>query len=212
VNTRFPPAEFDEWAADYDAGVTVEVGYPFDGYRAVLQTVIDLAAPRPGQSVLDLGIGTGNLAQRFAQLGCAIWGLDFSPKMLALARQKLPQAVLGEVDLRAAWPPAFQRRFDAIVSGYTFHHFLLEEKLQLVERLLDDHLAPGGRLIIADVAFNDAAAEDALRQAMGDAWEDEYFWLADETTQAMARAGISTQYAQISSCAGVFQFGRASEA
>lgn len=212
MNTRFPPAEFDEWAADYDAGVTVEVGYPFDGYRAVLQTVIDLAAPRPGQSVLDLGIGTGNLAQRFAQLGCAIWGLDFSPKMLALARQKLPQAVLGEVDLRAAWPPAFQRRFDAIVSGYTFHHFLLEEKLQLVERLLDDHLAPGGRLIIADVAFNDAAAEDALRQAMGDAWEDEYFWLADETTQAMARAGISTQYAQISSCAGVFQFGRASEA
>jgi len=203
MDNRFQPAEFDDWAARYDES-TADSGFPFDGYARLLHTILDLAEPQPGQAVLDLGIGTGNLALPFARRGCAIWGLDFSANMLAIASQKLPQATLAQVDLRQPWPPAFQRRFDCIVSGYTFHHFLLEEKVPLVQRLLDEHLAPGGRLLIGDIAFRDAAAEDVLRRALGPEWEQEYYWLADEALAAFTAAGIPAAFIEISSCAGIF--------
>ena len=32
---------------------------------------------RPSLRVLELGIGTGNLAERFVAAGCQVWGLDF---------------------------------------------------------------------------------------------------------------------------------------
>lgn len=204
MTLQFHPEEFDDWAAGYDESASTDRGFPFDGYSQVLQTIVDLAAAQPGHSVLDLGIGTGNLALPFAARGCAVWGLDFSANMLALARRKLPHAVLGQVDLRAAWPPAFQRRFDRIVSGYTFHHFPLAEKAALVQRLLDDHLSPGGRIVIGDIAFLDAAGEDALRRRLGAAWEQEYYWLADETLAALSAAGISARFIKMSSCAGIF--------
>ncbi len=206
MNDRFQPQEFDDWAAVYDQSAGEDTGFPFDGYSRVLQTIVDLAAAQPGQAVLDLGIGTGNLALPFAQRGCSIWGLDFSAAMLALAQKKLPAATLGQVDVRAGWPPAFQRRFDCIVSGYTFHHFWLEEKVQFVQRLLADHLTPGGRLVIGDLAFQNAADEDALRRALGSQWEQEYYWLADEALAALAAAGVPARFIKISSCAGVFFF------
>jgi putative AdoMet-dependent methyltransferase len=204
----FEPTEFDAWAANYDKEVGGDGGFPFDGYSRLLQTILELASPQPGAAVLDLGIGTGNLALRFAGLECEIWGLDFSGEMLALAKGKIPGAVLGKADLRIpGWPPAFRRRFDCIVSAYTFHHFLLEEKVRLVQRLIDEHLLPGGRLLIGDIAFRDAAEEDALRRSMGTDWEQEYYWLADEALAAFALVGVPGRFSKISACAGIFQFG-----
>jgi putative AdoMet-dependent methyltransferase len=201
-----PPSAFDDWAASYDRSVNANSGFPFDGYSQVLQTIVDLAAVQPGATVLDLGIGTGNLALPFAKQGCALWGLDFSSEMLALAQAKLPGTTLAQVDLRAKWPPAFQRRFDCIVSAYTFHHFLLKEKIDLAQRLLNEHLSPGGRLIIGDIAFRDAAEEDTLRRTLGPEWEQEYYWLADESLAAFTAIGVSAHFIKISSCTGIFQF------
>jgi putative AdoMet-dependent methyltransferase len=211
-NHLVPPSEFDDWAPGYDESTRSDSGFPFDGYSRVLQTIVDLCAPQAGESVLDLGAGTGNLAQMFAERGCRIWGVDFSEKMLALAREKLPGAALAQADVRGGWPEDFQRRYDCIVSGYTFHHFTLEEKVNIVQRLLQAHLAPGGSIVIGDLAFNDAADEDALRQKMGDEWEQEYFWLADEALAAFARAGVAARFVKLSSCAGVFSFGAAAGA
>ena len=74
---------FDRWSETYDRSVLDESGV-HDGYDDVLETVVRAAGARPGMRVLDLGIGTGNLAWRFVALGCAVWGVDFSPAMLAL--------------------------------------------------------------------------------------------------------------------------------
>lgn len=200
----FPAADFDDWAATYDESVAAGAGFPFDGYAQVLQGILEQAAPRPGANVLDLGIGTGNLAALFVARGCAVWGLDFSPEMVTLARRKLPQATLAVADIRAEWPPAFQRRFDAVVSAYTFHHFVLEEKVALAKHLVTERLVPGGRLVIGDIAFENAAAEDAQRHALGDEWEQEYYWLADDALAALADAGLAVGYTQVSSCAGIF--------
>jgi putative AdoMet-dependent methyltransferase len=199
-------AEFDAWAPDYDQSIIENSGFPFHGYTAVLNTIAEVCTPQPGNSVLDMGIGTGNLSQLFDCRGCKIWGLDFSAEMLALAQLKLPKAMLAQADLRSSWSHDFQRRFDYVVSAYTFHHFMLKEKVRLIRQLLNRSLAPGGKLVIGDIAFANSAEEDLLRRSLGKQWEQEFYWLADKTYSAFNEAGIAVAFKKISPCAGVFQF------
>ena len=200
----FPPDEFDAWADHYDHSVLESGSFPFYGYGQVLETILALSQAKEEDSILDLGTGTGNLAILFASLGCQIWGLDFSAEMLARAQRKLPQAVLGLADLRDEWPQEFQRRYNKIVSGYTFHHFTLEEKVRLVRRLFDHYLYPGSTMIIGDIAFASASAQDHLRLSLEDEWEEEFYWIADETIEALARGGLQSEFHKVSACAGVF--------
>jgi putative AdoMet-dependent methyltransferase len=206
LTQRFPPAEFDSWAKKYDQDTNAETGFPFTGYLDLLRTIFDRAACPRGSDVLDLGIGTGNLALLFANVGCIVWGLDFSTEMLKLARAKLPSAVLGLADLRAEWPPEFNHRYDAIVSAYTFHHFPIEEKVSLVKRLFKYHLNLNGKLLIGDIAFQDAASEEVVRAEMRKEWEQEFYWLVDESVKVFVSAGIPVSFHKISYYAGIFEF------
>jgi putative AdoMet-dependent methyltransferase len=200
----FPAEEFDEWAEHYDQSVTNTQSFPFTGYEDVLDKVVEIAASHPDMKILDLGIGTGNLALRFDALGCEIWGTDFSAAMLEKARPKLPKAHLYQADLRSDWPSELNRRFDRIVSAYVFHHFELGVKIQIAKQLVRKYLESGGRLIIADIAFRNQRALEAVKNAAGDEWEDEFYWLADESTAALTQIGLRVEYIQVSSCAGIF--------
>ncbi len=130
----FPASEFGRWAGEYDEDVLQE-GFPFTGYRQVLAEIARTAEAQPGMSVLDLGCGTGNLAEMFLPLGCELWGTDFSSEMIAAAKVKLPNVRWVLHDLRRPFPPALNRRFDRIVSAYVFHHFEMPERAAIVERL-----------------------------------------------------------------------------
>jgi putative AdoMet-dependent methyltransferase len=194
---------FDRWAEHYDRSVQSGSGL-HEGYGEVLDLVVRSAEARPGMRVLDLGAGTGNLAQRFLARGCEVWGTDFSPAMLAKARVKLPQAKLVHMNLLADdWPEGLAgQRFDRIVSTYVFHEFALATKISLLTRLTAHHLTPGGWIVIGDVAFPD---REALARAGADHWdEDEAYWAADEALAACAAAGLRATYTQVSRCGGVF--------
>lgn len=71
-----------------------------------------------------------------------------------------------------------------------------------------DQFGPGGNLIMADIAFENQAALETVRRCAGEAWEDEFYWLADETIPALAEAGLHAKYHRVSSCAGVFEITR----
>jgi putative AdoMet-dependent methyltransferase len=200
----FPPSEFDAWAKNYDQSTRNVNEFPFAGYDQVLQTIVELTKPQPGQSILDLGTGTANLAILFDKLGCELWCTDFAPLMLEKARQKLPKAHFALHDLRAEWPADFDLRFDGIVSAYVFHHFELEKKVSLCQELVNERLNPGGRLVIGDVSFPSLAAKEAFSRNIPD-WEEEFYWLADESVAALQKAGLKVEYRQISGCAGVYQ-------
>jgi putative AdoMet-dependent methyltransferase len=201
-NDPFPSSEFDNWAESYNRSICIDQ-FPFHGYERLLDKVVALADAKPGLSILDLGTGTGNLAIRFSALGCILCCSDFSAPMLEKARQKIPLAHFILHDLRGDWSPELDHSFDRIVSAYVFHHFELDEKIRILGNLLP-HLSPGGRLIIGDIAFPDTSTREKVKITVGDEWEDEFYWLADETLTVLLKAGIQAEYTQVSSCAGVF--------
>ncbi len=205
---------FDRWAQRYDDSLASTDGdFPFDGYERILDEVVMLAEVRPGMRILDLGIGTGNLAQRFVQQECVVWGIDFSPEMLAKARVKLPYVHLVQANLLVDWPDDIHPPFERIVSAYVLHEFTLEAKIDVLRRATQ-YLAPSGVILIADIAFPSVAIREAtIRRVYGDSWDDdEWYWAADEAIAACENTSLHAAYRQMSSCGGIFIFQAKNEA
>jgi putative AdoMet-dependent methyltransferase len=197
---------FDNWADYYNWSVR-QGGFPFDGYEQVLDEIVRDARVDAGMTVLDLGIGTGNLAARLAERCCRLWGLDFSSAMLSKARAALPEVTLVQAGLQDKWPSALDRRFDRIVSAYALHHLDLAGKVALLVKLTGKHLAPAGRIVVGDIAFPTAKDREEAHQRLIGQWDnDEFYWAADETAVACRHVGLESRYTQVSSCGGVFAF------
>lgn len=58
--------------------------------RLIEPSVLQLLDLSAGERVLDIGCGNGALARRMAQLGAQVEAIDFSPKMIELAKQRSP--------------------------------------------------------------------------------------------------------------------------
>jgi putative AdoMet-dependent methyltransferase len=205
MKSTYPVESFDKIADSYDSDVATAQGFPHDGYKEVLSQVVQRADTQPGMHILDLGVGTGNLAVRFISAGCKVWGIDFSAKMLDKARQKLKNAVLIQSDLLEEWPAEIQQCFDRVVSTYTLHHFDLNTKLELLSRISRRFLIQDGLIVIGDISFPMVRDREKARRILGDDWEvDEFYWAGDETIDIFTEAGFRTEYMQVSSCGGVY--------
>lgn len=197
---------FDRWAANYDRSVeSSKAQFPFDGYNSVLEETVKLAKAQSFMKILDVGTGTANLAKRFLDLGCAVWGIDSSPETLKKAEAKAPQARFIQVNLLEDWHEELEQRFDRIVSAYFLHEYDLITKVAIIRRLVDNKLDPDGRIVIADISFPTVDIRQQARQRWEDLWDDsEHYWAADETHNALQRVGLQVNYHQISSCGGIY--------
>jgi demethylmenaquinone methyltransferase/2-methoxy-6-polyprenyl-1,4-benzoquinol methylase len=108
-----------------------------------------------GLRVLDIGCGTGSLAVALAARGARVTGIDISPQMLDIARQKVQEAGLGEavtvtqmsaIDLDEGFEAG---SFDLITSTLVFSE-LSDDEQRFVLRQCHRLLVEGGRLVIAD--------------------------------------------------------------
>jgi tRNA (cmo5U34)-methyltransferase len=122
-----------------------------------LQDAVAAAAARARpRRLLDLGTGTGETASRVvaAVPGAEVTGIDASERMLAMARRALPSARLLHQPLEAPLPPG---PFDLVTAAFAVHHLDSAGKQDLFHRVRDV-LAPGGRLVVADVVRLDDPA------------------------------------------------------
>lgn len=100
-----------------------------------------------GDTVLDLGTGTGTLARGFALRGCGVTGLDASQAMLDEARRIDAETgvAIEYVAGRAEELPFGDAAFDVVCAGQCWHWFDRARAAVQARRVLDD----GGRIVIA---------------------------------------------------------------
>ena len=99
--------------------------------------------PQPGERILDLGCGTGELTARIAESGADVVGLDASESMIASARQSFPHLSFQLGDARTF---VTQQPFDAVFSNATLH-WIAETDQPAVLTHLFHVLKPGGRFV-----------------------------------------------------------------
>lgn len=115
-----------------------------NGWSDNSQYCLDMAMP--GQSVLDLGCGTGLVATRLAER-CRVTGVDPADAMLDVARRREGGDRVDWV-LADARTVRLPRKFDLVVlTGHAFQVFLSDGDQLAICQTIAAHLAPGGRFV-----------------------------------------------------------------
>jgi SAM-dependent methyltransferase len=128
------------------------------GDYAAIANLIDDVPPRdlliaaeikPGQDVLDVATGTGNIALKAASLGAQVVGLDLTPELLETARRRADEhdVVVDWVEGDAESLPFDDESFDRVLSAFGVQfaprHAVVAGELARVTR-------PGGRIAVVN--------------------------------------------------------------
>ena len=120
------------------------------GWSADLDFYLALAGGRSTAApkrILDLGCGTGLLANAYAALGHAVTAVDPAQAMLDVARRK-PNGEKVEWVQSSAQAFRSDQRFDLIVmTGHAFQVLLEDDDILATFATMRKHLAPGGRIV-----------------------------------------------------------------
>jgi ubiquinone/menaquinone biosynthesis C-methylase UbiE len=135
-----------------------------DCARAVL---LEYAPLHDGDTVLDVGCGTGTLAVLIKQRhpGVEVTGLDPDPKALGRAQRKAERARV-RVRFEQGFADGLKHSatsFDLVVSSFMFHHLEPDQKagtLREIRRVLK----PGGRLLLVDFDVTEAGAHHGFQR------------------------------------------------
>jgi SAM-dependent methyltransferase len=96
------------------------------------------------RTLLHLGCGAGGHDHTFKK-HFKVTGIDISENMLELARELNPDVAYFIGDMRIA---KLDERFDAVAIPDSIGHMTTEEELRKAVRTADEHLKPGGVLLI----------------------------------------------------------------
>lgn len=192
---------FNSWADSYDEDVKVDRGALkiYENYNKVLNKVYEKSTiAGENISVLDIGVGTGNLAKKFLENNYRVVGIDQSREMLRVAKHKYPnlKVRLGEF-LKI---PFNDKVFDIIVSTYAFHHLNSEEKSLAIKEMIRV-LKDNGKIVIGDLMFKNRVEEEwvlkELTEVQVDEIKDEYYLYIDELESEFMKYNKKLNYEKI---------------
>ena len=182
-------AAYDAVARDYDAQFGCELdSRPVE--RGLLRAFIELA----GQGVIaDVGCGPGHVTRFLAQQGADVIGLDLSPEMISIARERAPQlpfTVGSMLDLPfedGAWAGA--------VALYSIIHFAERERARAFREFARALRRSGWLLVSFHVDSPDFATGEVnhLSEFLGHGVDlDGYFLDPRQVEAQVADAGLAT--------------------
>jgi trans-aconitate methyltransferase len=159
------------------------------------KNLIPLLEPQPGESILDIGCGTGHLTKAIAETGAHVVGIDSSSSMIETARTTYPDLEFLVADARNL---SFPTPFDAVFSNAALHWIPEAEK---VIHSIATALKPGGRFVAEfGGKGNIAAIMSALQQSLREVADIEadfswYFPSIGEYTSLLEQYGLAVQLA-----------------
>jgi trans-aconitate methyltransferase len=124
------------------------------------EDLLQLLSPKAGESILDLGCGTGQLTAQLAQTGAAVRGIDADAAMIAKAQLNYPNLQFEQADAQS-----FQvhEPMDAVFSNAVLHWVKAPDA---VIRCVYQALKPGGRFV---AEFGGKGNVQAITQALATA-------------------------------------------
>ncbi len=144
---------FARHAAEWDSLRSLHIA---DGpVETALAAMLDELAPATLGRLLDVGTGTGRMAEVFAARASHVTAFDRSPDMLRLARtrlQHLPADQVALVQGDFAQLPFLAASFDTVLFHQVLHYALAPEAVLAEAARVT---APGGRIAIVDFAAHD---------------------------------------------------------
>ena len=149
-------SEYDDWYEG--AGLFAERGRPgWDEELDALRRVIEELPPR---ATLDVACGTGYLTRH---LRGNVVGLDQSPRMLAIARARVPHGEFIAGD--ALELPFSDASFDRVFTGHFYGHLQADERA----RFLAEARRVAPELVVVDASLAHAeVAEHWQERVLGD--------------------------------------------
>lgn len=157
AHARAVDQAFTTQASSFNASAVANAG-------EILDAIVDLAQPRPGDRWLEAACGPGIVSRRLAPMVASVHGVDVTPAMIEMARREAAAASLDNLifepgDATATGLPAGS--FDGAVTRFSVHHLPVPGRLfGELARLV----APGGRIVVVDHLADDDAEARAWAQ------------------------------------------------
>lgn len=152
----------EDWVRDHDSDTWWQEG-----------TDYFLSLLAPGARVLDVGCGGGIKTNYIAKRGYDATGIDFSEKMIALARKHYPGVGFAVLDMYEA--DSLTEKFDGIFIQAALLHIPKADVLRVLSKI-NTLLAPHGLLYIAVKRVRDDGVEEAVKVEHDYGYEYERFF------------------------------------
>ena len=110
-----------------------------------VEVIVRLLDLQPGMRVLDVPCGHGRIANRLAQFGCEVVGVDSSARFLDVARRAGRPVDYQLLDMREFTPDG---PFDAVVNWFTSFGYFDDDTNRTLLASWRRALGPGGKLVI----------------------------------------------------------------
>lgn len=138
-------ASYDVLADDYADWIRAELAAkPLD--RALLGGFAELVRTTGAGPVADIGCGPGRVTAHLRDLGLSVFGIDLSPRMVAVARRSHPDLRFAAGSMTALG--LVDGALGGVVAWYSIMHV---PRARLSEVFAEFHrvLAPGGNVLLA---------------------------------------------------------------
>jgi trans-aconitate methyltransferase len=158
------------------------------------KALLDLLAPKHGETILDLGCGTGDLTYQISQRGANVIGVDNSEAMIASAREKYPDITFILADARHL---NLDFKCDAVFSNAVLHW--IKQPIDVLQSVWNI-LLPHGRFVAefggkGNVHLIQQEIEHVLAQAGYQTASPWYFPSIGEYASVMEQVGFRVVYA-----------------
>jgi len=160
--------------------------------------LIELLNPQPGERILDVGCGPGQLTAKIAESGANVVGLDSSPAMIGQARQNFPK--LSFV-LESVTSMRYAAEFDALFSNAALHWVLDAEA---AGKAMSFALRKGGRLVAefgghGNIQTIERAIVSTMTRYLGDnvPASNNYFPSISEYSAILEHSGLEVRFAEL---------------